>query len=99
MSAKIVLITGANAGIGYETVKALYQSSVPYKIILCGRDIKKAEAAVEKVQSEVPKSSSTVSAIQLDVTDDKSIEAAFKKVSEDFGGLDILINNAGKNLF
>lgn len=97
MSAKIVLITGANTGIGYETVKALYQSPKSYKIILSGRDIKKAEAAVKQVQSEFPQSSSTISTIQLDVTDDKSIEAAFQKVSTDFGGVDILINNAGKN--
>jgi len=95
MSPKIVLITGANTGIGYEAVKALCQSSIPYKIILSGRNLQKAEDATKLVQSEVPETSSTISALQLDVTDDKSIQAAFQKVSADFGALDVLINNAG----
>jgi len=93
--APIVLITGANAGLGYETVKALCQSSVSYKIYLAGRNLEKAEAAVKKVQSEVPETSSTISAVQLDLECDKSIEAAFEHVSSKVGALDVLVNNAG----
>lgn len=95
MAHQIVLITGANTGIGYETVKALCQSSISYKIYLAGRNLQKAEDAVKLVQSEVKDTSSTVSAVQLDVTDDKSIDAAFKHVSGEVDHLDALVNNAG----
>jgi len=91
----LVLITGANTGIGYETAKALYQSPITYKILLTGRSLQKAEAAAKKIESEIGQSPSTISTLQLDITDDKSIEAAVQKVTSDFGGLDILINNAG----
>ena len=49
---------------------------------------------MSKLQSE-PNIQGTVSAIQLDVTDDESVDAAVEKVSTDYDRLDILVNNAG----
>jgi len=95
MASKIVLITGANTGIGYETVKALCQSEISYKIFLSGRNLQKVEAAVKSVQSEIKGSSTSVIPLQLDIADDASIEAAFQKLSEEVDRLDVLVNNAG----
>lgn len=96
MTFKIVLVTGANTGIGLEIVKALYKSSSKYQIILSARNLRNAEEAVKLVQWEAPTSHSTVTAIQLDVIDDESIKAAFEKIDKDFThSLDVLINNAG----
>lgn len=91
----IVFITGANTGIGLETVKALLTSEREYHVLLGGRDIKKAELAAETVKAEIG-SKSEVTPIQIDVESDESIQNAHDEVAEKFGRIDCLINNAGK---
>lgn len=95
MSSKIILITGGNTGLGLEIVRALCRSPESYKILLAGRSLEKATAAIEKLASKQLNGSTTVEPIQLDVEDDESINSAFKFVEEQFGRLDILVNNAG----
>ncbi|RCI12222.1 hypothetical protein L249_0152 [Ophiocordyceps polyrhachis-furcata BCC 54312] len=92
---KIVLITGANTGLGYQMVRALCGSDKAYEILVGGRSMEKAEKAVEEAVAEFPSSKSRVSAIQVDVESDDSIQAAFDKVKSDHGRLDGLVNNAG----
>lgn len=94
-SSEILLITGANTGLGFETVRSLCQSSKAYTILLGGRSLEKARAAVESVRAEFPQSASTVQAIQIDIEDDDSISKAHEQVEQQHGRLDILINNAG----
>ena len=93
-----VLITGANAGLGLEVVKALYSSDQAYTIILAGRSPEKVKDAIKQVQSEIGQSKSTMDDVQLDVEDDDSIAKAFEKVSAAYDHVDCLINNAGKLL-
>ncbi|KAK7890751.1 hypothetical protein LTR67_007960 [Exophiala xenobiotica] len=93
---EVVLITGANTGLGYETVRSLCQSPAQaYTILLGGRDLEKAEAATQQVQEEFPDSPSTVRPIQVDIEHDESIAQAFEQVSNEYGRVDVLINNAG----
>ncbi|EXJ87640.1 hypothetical protein A1O3_04601 [Capronia epimyces CBS 606.96] len=89
----IVLITGGNNGIGFETAKNLVYSSEKYHILLGSRDVAKGEAAVAQLQSGPIKG--TVSSIQIDVTSDKSVDAAAEEVIQAYGRLDVLVNNAG----
>lgn len=96
-STTIVFITGANTGIGLEVVKALLQSTKAYTILLGGRSIDKANAAVSDVQTQFPDSPSTVTSVQIDIEDDNSISQAYDHVSKEYGRLDVLVNNAGKN--
>lgn len=91
----IVFITGANTGIGLETVKALLQSAKAYTILLGGRNLDKANAAVRDVQAQFPDSPSTVTSIQVDIEDDNSISQAYDRISREYDRLDVLINNAG----
>ncbi|KAH6718452.1 hypothetical protein BKA61DRAFT_717336 [Leptodontidium sp. MPI-SDFR-AT-0119] len=91
----IVLITGANTGLGFETVKAFCQSETPYTILLGGRSIDKANAAAKTAQDEFPSSKSTIKSVQIDIEDDESITRAFEHVSTEYGRVDVLINNAG----
>ena len=99
MSSKpVVLITGANTGIGFEIVKALYQSSNAYEIILSGRTLSKVEKAQQTILSELPSSQSTLSTLQIDINSDASIEAAAQVIKQRFERIDVLINNAGKTL-
>lgn len=95
-SQKVVLVTGANDGIGYEAVKALLESDVAkYHVLLGSRSPEKGRLAIEKLHKEVPNTSNTVELIQVDVTSDESIQKAFEQVKANPGHLDALVNNAG----
>ncbi|KAM0232960.1 hypothetical protein ACHAPO_007421 [Fusarium lateritium] len=91
---KFVLITGANQGVGYETAKNLLLSSVDYHVIIGSRDETKGEAAASELRS-LEYIRGTVSSIQIDVTDDRSVDAAALHITSEWGRLDILVNNAG----
>ncbi|MDB6086704.1 MAG: family NAD(P)-dependent oxidoreductase [Gammaproteobacteria bacterium] len=87
---KIALVTGANKGIGFETVRQLAQSGGIH-VLLAARDRAKGVDAALKLQGE----GLDVEALTLDVTDADSVAAAAKEVGQKFGKLDILVNNAG----
>ncbi len=92
---KAVLVTGAKSGIGFEIVKALLQSKKVYHILVGSRTEAKATAAIEMLGKEVPDTTSTLGAVQVDLTSDESIEKAFEQVKASPGRLDALIENAG----
>ncbi|KAI0401617.1 hypothetical protein F4802DRAFT_579761 [Xylaria palmicola] len=92
-SKALVLVTGANQGIGYA-VSQLLASSGKYHVIVSARSTGNAQATVEKLQ-EGAADKTALTPVTLDVTDDASIAAAAKTISGQFGHLDILINNAG----
>ncbi|KAI1374089.1 NAD(P)-binding protein [Hypoxylon crocopeplum] len=91
---KVVLVTGGNQGVGYETAKNLVLSSRDYHVILGSRDTSKGEAAARELQA-VDGVKGTVSSTQIDVTDDESVDAAAARVASEYGRLDVLVNNAG----
>ncbi|KAF5657978.1 short-chain alcohol dehydrogenases/reductase [Fusarium heterosporum] len=91
---ELVLITGANQGVGYETAKNLVMSSVKYHAILGSRDEVKGEAAVQSLRS-LEDIKGTVSSMQIDVTDDGSVDRAAQALASEWGRLDALVNNAG----
>ena len=86
MDNKIVLITGANRGIGKEIARQYAEKG--HSVVLTGRDLKKAENAAEEIGDNCV-------AVALDVTDQSSVGAAVKKVEETYDCLDVLVNNAG----
>jgi NAD(P)-dependent dehydrogenase (short-subunit alcohol dehydrogenase family) len=89
MTKKIALITGANKGIGLETARQLGQENIT--VLVGARDSQKGEAAAKTLRDE----GVDARAIAIDVTNQKSIDAAAAAVERDFGRLDILVNNAG----
>ncbi|KAI1212026.1 NAD(P)-binding protein [Annulohypoxylon truncatum] len=93
---KIVLVTGANTGLGYEIIKALYQTDIPYEIIVGCRTISKGEAAIAKLKEETTAASpSSLSTLQVDLNSDASLESAVDTLEAKYGRLDVLINNGG----
>ncbi|KAH7382697.1 hypothetical protein DE146DRAFT_623900 [Phaeosphaeria sp. MPI-PUGE-AT-0046c] len=94
-ASSIVLITGGNTGIGYETVKALYASPEAHIILMGSRSLDKANDAISKLKSEINETKSTIEPIQIDIEDDASIESAFEQVKSKHGRIDALVNNAG----
>jgi NAD(P)-dependent dehydrogenase (short-subunit alcohol dehydrogenase family) len=89
MAEQIALVTGANRGLGLETSRQLAQQGI--HVILSSRDAVKGEAAVEKLKAE----GLTVSYHPLDVADSESIKSLAQFIQEQFGHLEILVNNAG----
>ena len=86
MSPKIILVTGANRGIGYGIVHSLAQMSSENTIIVASRQKQAAEKAIEELKAiglETP-----FHPLALDVTSDESIQAAVDEVEKTFGRLD-----------
>ncbi len=80
----ITLITGANKGIGYEAARQLL--SLGHTVYLGARSSARGEAAAAEIGAQF---------VQLDVTDDASVEAAMQLIGAREGRLDVLVNNAG----
>ena len=91
----IIFITGANTGLGYEAVKALYKADKTYTILLGSRSASKGDDAISSLKQEIPKSSSTITTVPVDVESDESIQEAFSTISTQHDRIDVLINNAG----
>ncbi|KAI0020898.1 putative short chain dehydrogenase/reductase [Xylariomycetidae sp. FL0641] len=92
----VVFITGANSGIGYETVLSIAKVSADYHVILGARSVKKGEKAKEEMRwTHRSELKGSISVLQIDVTDEASVAAAKEAIAAQFGKLDVLINNAG----
>lgn len=92
-SKPLVLVTGANQGLGYFTAQQLAGSG-NFHVLVGSRVQSKAEDAIKQLIT-ASVDASLLSPIVLDVNDDASISAAAKFVSDKFRKLDILINNVG----
>lgn len=82
----VALITGANKGIGLQIAKDL--SKHGFTVLIGSRNLENGRAAAEHAGADAH-------AIQLDVTDRASIDAAAEHIRTEFGQLDVLVNNAG----
>ncbi|MEL7243852.1 MAG: SDR family oxidoreductase [Cyanobacteria bacterium J06573_2] len=89
---KVALITGANKGLGLGIARKLGQQDIT--VLIGARSQEKGEEAVNKLRFE----GIDAHFIQMDVSDDNSIQKAYNAIAQKFGKLDILVNNAGVNL-
>ncbi len=83
---RIALVTGANQGIGLQIAKDLHARG--FTVLVGSRELAKGEKAANEVGADAH-------AVQLDVTDQASIDAAADRIEQSFGRLDVLVNNAG----
>jgi NAD(P)-dependent dehydrogenase (short-subunit alcohol dehydrogenase family) len=91
---RVVLVTGANRGIGREIVQQVVDAG---DVALLGaRDIDRARDAADAVEQVAAAAGSKgqVEVVPLDVTDQASVDAAARQVDEQHGRLDVLVNNA-----
>lgn len=86
---KVALITGANRGIGFETARQLGAQGI--KVLVGARSAEKGLEAEAKLKNE----GLDAEFVLLDVDDAATYEPAVRRIGENFGRLDILINNAG----
>jgi NAD(P)-dependent dehydrogenase (short-subunit alcohol dehydrogenase family) len=87
-SARITLVTGASKGIGFEVARQLAQKGMT--VILTGRDAYKTETAAETLKRE----RLNVTTRTVDVADEASVRQLAANLEDEFGRLDILVNNA-----
>lgn len=92
LTGKIAIVTGGNTGIGYETVKALYEKGA--NVTLTARDEKKAKDAIEKIKSET-KAAGNLEIGILNLANFAQIKTFASEFKDKHNQLDILINNAG----
>lgn len=88
-SGKIVIVTGGNSGLGFESVKALAYKGA--EVILASRSIERGEAA----KSEIGEANGKIKIMSLDLEDFSSIKAFVIEFSKSYNKVDILLNNAG----
>jgi NAD(P)-dependent dehydrogenase (short-subunit alcohol dehydrogenase family) len=82
---RIALVTGANQGVGLQVAKELVANGLT--VLVGSRNIDRGEAAANEIGPGAI-------ALQLDVTDRASIAAAAERICNEFGRLDLLVNNA-----
>ncbi len=82
---RIALVTGANQGIGLQIAKDL--AAHGFAVLVGSRNLQRGESAAKEIGSNAY-------ALQLDVTERASITAAAEQVRNEFGRLDVLVQNA-----
>ena len=87
---RVALVTGANKGIGFAITRDLCRK-FSGDVVLTARDQARGKAAVQQLQAE----GLSPRFHQLDIDDLQSIRALRDFLLKEYGGLDVLVNNAG----
>ena len=90
LEGRVALVTGANSGLGLESVRALAASGAT--VILACRSSHRAEVTKTKLLEE---GCTRLDPLDLDLADLNSVHRAAETVAERYGALDLLLNNAG----
>ena len=90
LEGRVALVTGANSGLGLESVRALAARGAT--VILACRSRSRAEASQSQLQKQ---GLLRLELLDLDLADLNSVEAAATAVGQRYGRLDLLLNNAG----
>jgi len=85
---KVVLITGASGGIGLGLAEACARRGA--RVAMASRNLKACQELARRSKAR---------AYALDVRKASSVKSAVSKVLKDFGGIDVLVNNAGVHMF
>lgn len=89
---KTALVTGASRGIGRAIALALASKGFAVALNYAG-----SHDAVEAVKKEIEAAGGKAFTVQGDVSKSEDVDRVFKAVKDEFGGLDVLVNNAGIN--
>jgi NAD(P)-dependent dehydrogenase (short-subunit alcohol dehydrogenase family) len=91
LTGKVIIVTGANTGIGYETAKEFARKGA--QTILACRNLDKAQAALDLIQVEIPDAPAEI--MLLDLASQASVRRFADEFKTKHDRLDVLVNNAG----
>ncbi|MBI1297605.1 SDR family NAD(P)-dependent oxidoreductase [bacterium] len=91
LAGKVVVITGANSGLGFECAKTLTAKGAT--VVMTARNIRKGEDAYKEILNDQP--NAMLDLMKLDVGDLSSVHAFVAAFENKYNRLDILLNNAG----
>jgi NAD(P)-dependent dehydrogenase (short-subunit alcohol dehydrogenase family) len=86
---KVAIITGGGRGIGRAV--ALGLAAEGCNIVICSR----SEAEIDQVAKEINNTGRSGLAIVCDVADEEQVKSMISQTNETYGGIDVLVNNAG----
>jgi NAD(P)-dependent dehydrogenase (short-subunit alcohol dehydrogenase family) len=89
---KVIVVTGGSSGIGQATARKLAEAGA--KVIIVARDPEKLEAT----RKEIATAGGRCYTYSCDLSDMNAIDAVAKKILADHGGVDFLVNNAGRSI-
>lgn len=89
LAGKVVLITGGSRGLGLVLAREFLSQGA--RVAICARDEEDLERAAEDLRRYSP----AVFATSCDVSDQQQVEAMINQVRQQFGRIDVLVNNAG----
>ena len=89
---KVVIVTGGSRGIGFATVEAFLREGAT--VVLCASRQETADKAVAKLQETYP--DAKVEGIWPALDQYEGVKAAFDKVAEKYGRIDVLVNKIGR---
>ena len=93
LSGKTAIITGGSAGIGLACAQALYAEGV--SVLIAARNEERLAQALSAVAGHAPESKAEALSVSADVSTAEGVERVVARALSAWGGLDILINNAG----
>jgi 2-deoxy-D-gluconate 3-dehydrogenase len=92
LKGRVAVVTGGNGGIGLGMARGMAASGAA--IVVAGRNREKSARAVKELQSL----GAQAVAIEVDVADESSVDGLIRASAEQWGRLDVLVNNAGMNI-
>jgi NAD(P)-dependent dehydrogenase (short-subunit alcohol dehydrogenase family) len=95
LSSRSVLVTGASKGLGKDNAISFARAGASKIAIAARSGMEELEKEIKAAAQKAGKQEPTVLSLKLDVMDKQSVSDAVAKIEKEFGGLDIVINNAG----
>jgi len=91
LNGKVIVVTGGNSGLGYESVKAFAMKGA--EVIMASRSLENGEQAREEILEDISKGH--IKVMQLDLGDLESVKSFAEGFKKEYKRLDVLLNNAG----
>ncbi|MDR1290693.1 MAG: SDR family oxidoreductase, partial [Planctomycetaceae bacterium] len=91
---RVVVITGGSSGLGQAIGRQF--AGLGSRVVLVARDIERLELAVSGIRGVY--SEAKLEAVRCDVTCQGEVDFLFRRIADEFGSLDVLVNNAGRSM-